>query len=95
MSGDENEIKKRGFAALSPERRSEIGRLGGKRVHELGTGHEWTREEARIAGAKGGLAPKKKKVSSEQQKFWKESLAHGDNYVDSVIGDILPKTETP
>lgn len=44
----------RGFATMSPERRSEIARLGGQAAHRLGVGHEWTPAEARIAGKKGG-----------------------------------------
>lgn len=48
--------QKRGFAALSPERRAEISRQGGKAAHEKGTAHKWTKEEASAAGRKGGLA---------------------------------------
>ena len=48
--------QKRGFAALSPERRAEISRQGGKAAHARGTAHKWTEEEARAAGRKGGLA---------------------------------------
>jgi hypothetical protein len=43
-----------GFAALSPERRKEIASMGGKASHAKGTGHEWTPEEARLAGRVGG-----------------------------------------
>ncbi len=48
--------KKRGFAALDPEKRREISSAGGKAVHAQGKGHEFTSEEARRAGAKGGTA---------------------------------------
>ena len=48
--------QKRGFAALSPERRAEISRQGGKAAHAQGTAHKWTKEEASAAGRKGGLA---------------------------------------
>ena len=51
---------KKGFAALSPERRREISSKGGKRAHELGVGHTFSREEARLAGSKGGKASRKK-----------------------------------
>lgn len=33
-----------------------IASLGGKAAHVKGTAHEWTSEEARIAGSKGGRA---------------------------------------
>lgn len=36
--------------------RQDAGRKGGKIAHERGTAHEWTSEEAREAGRKGGLA---------------------------------------
>jgi len=47
---------KRGFAAMTPERQREIASKGGKRSHELGTGHQWTKDTAREAGRKGGKA---------------------------------------
>jgi len=48
------EKKKQGFALLTPERRAEIARKGGLKVHALGLGHRWTKEEASKAGQKGG-----------------------------------------
>jgi len=48
--------QKKGFAVLSPEKRSEISRLGGIAAHAQGKGHEFTPEEAKVAGRKGGLA---------------------------------------
>lgn len=53
--------KPRGFATLTPEKRAEIGRLGGKAAHAAGTAHKFTAEEAREAGRKGGHAAKKTK----------------------------------
>lgn len=46
----------RGFAAMDEERRREIARKGGKAAHEKGTAHEFSPEEAREAGKKGGAA---------------------------------------
>jgi len=43
-----------GFGAIAPEKRREIARKGGRAAHEKGTAHEWTPEEARAAGRKGG-----------------------------------------
>jgi hypothetical protein len=45
-----------GFAALSPEAHREIARSGGRTAHERGTAHEFTSEEARAAGRKGGVS---------------------------------------
>jgi general stress protein YciG len=46
--------ERRGFASLDPAKLREIASKGGRAAHEQGTGHEWTSEEARIAGRKGG-----------------------------------------
>ena len=46
----------RGFAAMDPARRRLVSSVGGKAAHLKGTGHEFTREEARAAGQKGGRA---------------------------------------
>jgi general stress protein YciG len=55
--------RKRGFAAISPERRREIASMGGRAAHLSGRAHQFTSEEARIAGSKGGSAAKLKRVS--------------------------------
>src|SRR5947207_5468651 len=50
-----NERKeRRGFASMSPEKQREIGSKGGRAADEKGTAHEWSAEEARSAGRKGG-----------------------------------------
>ncbi len=45
---------KRGFAAMDPAKQREIASKGGKAAHQKGTAHEFSREEARVAGRKGG-----------------------------------------
>lgn len=55
-------IHKRGFASFKDKKRhKEIASLGGKRGHELGTAHEFTREEAKAA-AKLSLISRKKNI---------------------------------
>jgi general stress protein YciG len=44
----------RGFASMNREKQREIARKGGKAAHEKGTAHEFTTDEARAAGRKGG-----------------------------------------
>ena len=44
----------RGFASMDREKQREIARRGGRAAHEKGTAHEFTRDEARAAGRKGG-----------------------------------------
>lgn len=50
------EKKKRGFAAMDPKKVAEIASKGGKAAHAAGTAHQFTSEEAREAGKKGGSA---------------------------------------
>ncbi len=49
--------KPRGFAAMDRKRVSEIASKGGKAAHAAGTAHQFTSDEARTAGRKGGVAP--------------------------------------
>jgi general stress protein YciG len=44
----------RGFAAMNTEKQREIARKGGRAAHEQGVAHEWSSNEAREAGKKGG-----------------------------------------
>lgn len=59
----ENKMKgkgMRGFASMDPEKQKRIASIGGKAAHEKGTAHQWTSEEARVAGQKGGRARQRK-----------------------------------
>ncbi len=47
----------RGFAAMDRTRVSEIASKGGKAAHAAGTAHQFSSDEARNAGRKGGVAP--------------------------------------
>jgi general stress protein YciG len=46
----------RGFAAMDPDRHRLIASRGGRAAHEKGVAHQFTPEEARKAGKKGGQA---------------------------------------
>jgi general stress protein YciG len=46
--------ERRGFASMSADKQREIASKGGRAAHEKGTAHEWTADEARSAGRKGG-----------------------------------------
>lgn len=52
------EKMKRGFAAMDPQQQREIAAMGGRAAHEYGRAHEFTSEEARKAGRKGGMRKK-------------------------------------
>ena len=47
----------RGFAAMDRSKVSEIASKGGKAAHAAGTAHQFSSDEARNAGRKGGVAP--------------------------------------
>lgn len=53
---EEKPRRRRGFAAMDPKLVSELATRGGKAAHRAGTAHEFSSEEARIAGRKGGMA---------------------------------------
>lgn len=48
--------QRRGFAAMDRDKQRQIAAKGGAASHAQGKGHEWTKESAREAGRKGGLA---------------------------------------
>lgn len=58
----QSNTRSRGFASMDPEKQREIARKGGKAAHEKGTAHEFTADEARAAGRKGG-----ERVSSNRE----------------------------
>jgi len=47
---------------MSPARRREVARAGGRAAQATGAAHRWTSDEARVAGQKGG------RVSSSRQR---------------------------
>jgi general stress protein YciG len=59
MTAHEGEVmtgkKKQGFAVMSVEQRKRIASMGGVAAHKTGFAHEFTSDEARAAGRKGGL----------------------------------------
>jgi len=62
-----SEAKKRGFAAMSPEKVNEIASKGGKTAHALGKAPEFAKgsERAREAGRKGGLVAQARRRQKE------------------------------
>lgn len=65
---------KRGFACLTRAERRKVSRLGGVAVHQPGHhGHEWTKEEARVAGLKGSAiryAPRRAALGEAEPIAW-------------------------
>ena len=62
-------------------RQREIASKGGKAAHQKGTAHEWTSEEARDAGRKGGLASHRRRREQKEPQIGagerEESVASG------------------
>jgi len=65
----------RGFASMDRAKQREIASKGGKAAHQKGTAHEWTSEEARDAGRKGGIA------SHQRRREQSSTAASGDREV--------------
>ena len=57
----------RGFASMDRAKQREIASKGGKAAHQKGTAHEWTSEEARDAGRKGGIASHRRRREAMNQ----------------------------
>ena len=75
----------RGFASMDRAKQREIASKGGKAAHQKGTAHEWTSDEARDAGRKGGLASHKRRreqmAAGSGMSEMSESQGSGDNPV--------------
>jgi general stress protein YciG len=72
------EKKPRGFAAMDPEKQREIASKGGKIAHLRGNAHEFTPEEAREAGRKGGqTVSKDRKHMAKIGRLGGEARGHG------------------
>jgi general stress protein YciG len=72
------EKKPRGFAAMDPERQREIASKGGKIAHLRGNAHEFTPDEAREAGRKGGQSiSKDREHMAKIGKLGGEARGHG------------------
>lgn len=54
---------RRGFAAMSPEKQREIASMGGRAAHAMGKAHEFSSDEAKLAGQKGGAAAQAKRAA--------------------------------
>src|ERR1019366_3715666 len=75
--GEGKQKRPRGFAAMDRTIVSEIARKGGKAAHSAGTAHEFTSEEARVAGRKGGRATHAKRRQGDDTTGEPESSPSG------------------
>lgn len=73
-----------GFASMDPAQQKALASKGGKAAHEKGTAHEWTVDEARAAGRKGGLKAaqikhKKRMLQHLEQEAQRAKTETGEN----------------
>jgi len=90
---DGKQKRPRGFAAMDRTIVSEIARKGGKAAHSAGTAHEFTSEEARVAGRKGGRATHAKRRGGDDATGEPESSASGgasSEASDAKDDDVQP-----
>jgi general stress protein YciG len=69
---------------MDPAKQREIASKGGKAAHQKGTAHEWTSEEARDAGRKGGIASHRRRRE--------QSGSDGDMGATGGDGDMSPES---
>jgi general stress protein YciG len=75
----------RGFASMDPSKQREIASKGGRAAHQKRTAHEWTSEEARAAGRKGGVASHRRKLQQEEE----NRDEPGDQFGDRLRNDTV------
>ena len=80
----------RGFASMDPTKQREIASKGGKAAHLKGTAHEWSREQAREAGRKGGLASHRKRQKPIPQESPSEKRS-----AEPTNPDMPPRPDGP
>ena len=83
---EEDKVAKedRGFASMDRAKQREIASKGGKAAHQKGTAHEWTSEEARDAGRKGGIASHRRRRELMDQQNPKASPENTDTASDDT-----------
>ncbi len=77
--GNQGGKSNRGFASMDPQRQREIASEGGRAAHEKGTAHEFTSEEAREAGRKGGMARSANRRKAMEQQGSNHSGGNSSN----------------
>jgi general stress protein YciG len=76
----------RGFASMDRNKQREIASKGGRAAHSKGTAHEWTSEEAREAGRKGGIASHRKQQEERSGPEFVQEQPASDPFADIVPG---------
>jgi general stress protein YciG len=72
---------------MERSKQREIASKGGKAAHHKGTAHEWTSEEARQAGRKGGMASHRRKQEQQQGGNLPENTGGDQSGGEQMSGD--------
>lgn len=78
----------RGFASMDRAKQREIASKGGKAAHQKGTAHEWTSEEARDAGRKGGIASHRRRREQQAGNTGIESPGNDAAEMSNDVDDV-------
>ena len=76
----------RGFASMDRAKQREIASKGGKAAHQKGTAHEWTSDEAREAGRKGGMASHRRRSETGEGQTDGTGDMGGESVMDERSG---------
>ena len=71
---------------MDRSKQRDIASKGGKAAHQKGTAHEWTSEEAREAGRKGGMASHRRRQQQTGDTRNMDAVASGSS--DDMIGGV-------
>ncbi len=83
-------VSNRGFASMDADKQREIARKGGRAAHEKKTAHQFTTEEAREAGRKGG-----QRVSQDRSHMAHIGRLGGKSSAARRPGGSADKTDAP
>jgi len=70
---------------MERNKQREIASKGGKAAHQKGTAHEWTSEEAREAGRKGGMASHRRKQEQQDQQDQQNAVASNTSGGEQMV----------
>ena len=70
---------------MDRSKQREIASKGGKAAHQKGTAHEWTSEEAREAGRKGGMASHRRKQEQQDQQDQQNAVASNTSGGEQMV----------
>jgi general stress protein YciG len=73
---------------MDKQKQKEIASKGGKAAHQKGTAHEFTSEEARIAGRKGGAASRARRSGNGSPESNEQSVSAPE--AEQMPSDNLP-----